>query len=112
MVLLKASGGDRYEHMCASAQGCQKVVSGPWSWSYRRTKASQQDAENIILVLWKNSKYSSTLSHLSSQTKLLRQNFSHFNGNREAIILVNMKMDLQSTLILWLFNMFFREVKV
>lgn len=77
-----------------------------------RTKASQQDAENIILVLWKNSKYSSTLSHLSSQTKLLRQNFSHFNGSREAIILVNMKMDLQSTLILWLFNMFFREVKV
>lgn len=61
--------------MCVSAHGCQKVVSGPWSWPYRKIKASQQDAENIILVLWKSSKCSSTLSHLSSQTNLLGQKF-------------------------------------
>lgn len=78
MVLLKeyflknyvyVSGGDRYVHMCASAQGRQKVVSGPWSWPCRRIKASQQDAENIILILWKSSKCSSTLNHHCSQTK-------------------------------------------
>lgn len=96
MVLLKeyflknyvyVSGGGRYVHMCASAQGCQKVVSDPWSWPYRRRKASQQDAENIILILWKSRKCSSTLNHHCSQT-----NFSHFKGNREARILVSVKI--------------------